>query len=77
MGMFDTVWVPCPQCGERAKAQSKLGPCELKDYHMETAPLDVLAGLIHDHWTCEKCGTRFLVAVQSLATTVRDLQEEA
>lgn len=65
MGMFDTVWVPCPKCGKVAGFQSKGGACRLDDYHLDDAPSDVLADANrHGGETCEKCGTKFRLRIQ-------------
>jgi hypothetical protein len=31
MGMFDRVWIQCPECNDHFEQQTKEGPCELKD----------------------------------------------
>jgi len=64
MGMFDTVNVPCPKCGEISQFQSKGGDCVLAEYELHTAPADVLSDVNrHAPNTCEKCGTQFAVTV--------------
>ncbi|WP_156829747.1 hypothetical protein [Methylovulum miyakonense] len=42
MGMFDSVYVPCPKCGELNEFQSKGGDCLLNEYTLENAPANVL-----------------------------------
>ena len=60
MGMFDTVMVPCPTCGERAEFQSKSGTCTLETFLLEEAPDDVLFDVNrHGPHTCGKCGALF------------------
>ena len=62
MGMFDTVLVPCPRCGERSKFQSKGGDCILAEYQLEQCPLDVLSDVNrHAPNVCNRCGTCFEV----------------
>lgn len=62
MGMYDTVWVPCPECGEKSGFQTKSGPCLLREYELDAAPLDVLLDVNrHAPNQCEKCGTLFQV----------------
>lgn len=64
MGMFDSVMVPCPKCGEESEFQSKSGDCILKVYPLATAPADVLSNVNrHSPATCEKCGTIFAVKI--------------
>lgn len=64
MGMYDTVTVPCPTCGERAEFQSKSGDCKLETFTLEEASDDVLLGVNrHAPMRCYKCGTLFTVEV--------------
>jgi uncharacterized Zn finger protein len=64
MGMYDTVTVPCPQCGERAEFQSKGGDCKLATYTLEDAPDDVLLDANrHSPMRCEKCGALFGIEI--------------
>ena len=55
MGMFDTVYVKCPGCGERVGCQNKSGGCYLDEYELDTAPIEVLADILGSNgWTyCE------------------------
>ena len=65
MGMYDTVTVPCPACGERAEFQSKSGDCTLATFTLEEAPDDVLIDVTvnrHGPIRC-KCGALFGVEV--------------
>lgn len=72
MGMYDTVMVPCPTCGERAEFQSKSGRCMLETYTLEEAPDEVLFDVNrHGPNTCTKCKTQFSVAVKLAARSVR------
>jgi hypothetical protein len=64
MGMYDTVTVPCPQCGARAEFQSKSGNGTLEMFSLDDAPDDVLLDIIrHPPTTCAKCGVLFGVEV--------------
>ena len=83
MGMFDSIMVPCPTCGERSEFQTKSGPCLLAVWNLEDAPQEALAGVnSHAPNTCEKCGTDYGVHLTLTATPCttdqlyRDLQEE-
>lgn len=57
MGMFDSVYVKCPNCKEKTACQSKSGPCELNTYELENAPPEVLVGITDGYgWTkCAHC----------------------
>lgn len=64
MGMYDTVTVACPKCGELEEFQSKSGACNLETYSLDEAPDDVLRGVNrHAPIRCRKCGTNFGVEV--------------
>ena len=64
MGMYDTVMVPCPTCGEPAEFQSKSGDCKLDTYTLEDAPDDVLDDVNrHGPNSCGKCSTLFGVEI--------------
>lgn len=55
MGMFDSVYVPCPKCGHRNEFQSKSGDCSLMTYNFEEAPREVLVGIVGDEECCKGC----------------------
>lgn len=62
MGMFYSVLVPCPKCGEKSEFQSKGGECLLQVYELEDCPFDVLSDINrHAPNTCLKCGAVFEV----------------
>jgi hypothetical protein len=55
MGLFDSVWMPCPGCGTAIEFQSKAGECGLTSYSMDDAPLRILADIDGDIESCPKC----------------------
>lgn len=62
MGMFDTVFVPCPSCGTKVACQSKGGDCFLAEYTLEDCPQDVLGDINrHAPHFCDECGAQFMV----------------
>lgn len=64
MGMFDSVWVPCPKCGERHEFQSKAGDCGCHSYTLETAPQIVLFDISGEQRVyCDKCDSVFLLNI--------------
>lgn len=64
MGMYDSVMVPCPECGQYAEFQSKSGMCLLDTYSLGDAPDDVLMDVNrHSPHKCEKCGTKYSVEI--------------
>jgi ribosomal protein L37E len=71
MGMYDSVMVPCPRCGERSEFQSKSGDCTLATYSINDAPADVLQGVNrHSPNVCKKCGVAFCVEIVVIARPV-------
>jgi hypothetical protein len=65
VGLYDTVMVPCPQCGTRAEFQSKSGVCDLETYALHEAPDDVLRDVNRNApVTCSKCQARFGVEIE-------------
>jgi len=76
MGMFDTVKVPCPECGTISEFQSKGGDCIGWIYGLGSAPPDVLGDVNrHAPNTCEKCNAVFRVQVQTFVSPI--LEEDA
>lgn len=61
MGMFDSIYAPCPKCGEDAEFQSKSGDCFLNVYNLHNVPVDALYGTINDQCKCLNCGTVFVI----------------
>jgi len=61
MGLYDSVWVECPNCTEINKFQTKSGDCFLKDYRLEDCPDDVLED-VNRHSPIE-CACKTLYAV--------------
>jgi hypothetical protein len=62
MGCYDTVLLPCPECGKIYDAQSKSGDCLLRVYNFNDAPDDVMSNVNrHAPFVCFECGTVFHV----------------
>jgi len=64
MGLFDTVYADCPNCGEEKglEFQSKGGDCMLANYMLENAPLDVLSDVNrHSPSHCRNCKAAYTV----------------
>jgi DNA-directed RNA polymerase subunit RPC12/RpoP len=71
MGMYDIVNVSCPKCGTKEEFQSKGGTCTLREYTLDTAPVDVLSDINrHSPYTCRNCSTQFAVKVTSFAIPI-------
>lgn len=76
MGMYDTVWAPCPDCYERTPFQSKGGSCSLSEYDLEDAPADVLSDANRHVETCRRCGTAFEIKLTITAVVKRKKNED-
>lgn len=63
MGCFDTVHILCPRCNTHIKLQSKGGECELENYDLANAPLDVLCGLMDEDFFCDNCNLRLKISI--------------
>ena len=63
MGMFDSVMVPCPNCGTTNEFQSKGGDCVLATYSLEDAPFNVLGDVNRWPVSCRRCGAGYRVEV--------------
>jgi DNA-directed RNA polymerase subunit RPC12/RpoP len=65
MGMFDRVWVQCPNCSTENEFQSKGGGCFLGDYNLEDCPEDVLSDVNrHAPIRCEYCSIHYSVDIE-------------
>lgn len=57
MGMFDSVMVPCPECGTFEEFQSKAGPRILATYYdPDDVPPAIAADLAGRESRCDNCG---------------------
>lgn len=62
MGMFDSVYVPCPRCTKPTEFQSKAGECSLTIYRLDQAPPEILADLYAQSGErCPECDHYFRV----------------
>lgn len=56
MGLFDRVYVECPNCNRDVEFQSNAGECNLERYTLDTAPGEVLIDIMNSPERCQ-CGT--------------------
>ena len=68
MGMFDSLLVNCPQCGNQIEFQSKAGECSLAEYSIFNVPPEVALDCSKDVEICSKCGELVKLHVQSITT---------
>ena len=65
--MFDSVYVPCPRCGNRIEFQSKAGSCDGNEYTLTDAPALVKADIARYPEQCKNCGVTVGFDVQVIA----------
>lgn len=58
MGMYDSLYVDCPQCGNELEFQSKSGPCALLSCKKNSLGPDIAIGMNWDIVRCEFCNKR-------------------
>jgi uncharacterized C2H2 Zn-finger protein len=76
MGLYDTILLSCPKCGEIYAAQSKSGDCYLNVYNFDETPESVMENVNrHAPFTCEKCGTMFKVTFNPKPAIVETTEE--
>jgi len=68
MGMFDSVMIPCPKCGNKVEAQTKSGDCILAVYDFpgsgENPAPDCVMEDVNRHSPCIcECGCKFHVNI--------------
>jgi len=83
LGLFDTVFAPCPCCGWFNDFQTKGGECALIEYNLDNAPDDALS-CVNDYSPeeCKKCGTLYYIniverkAVKYISGDIRELESQ-
>lgn len=65
MGLFDSVYVPCPACNKPVEFQSKAhdDPC-MRRYTLDDAPDYILRDIMNYPERCESCGQWFALLDQ-------------
>lgn len=58
MGMFDSVYVTCPDCGTREELQTKAGDCLCYTYILgqDVIPPEIIRDLENERVLCADCG---------------------
>lgn len=69
MGLYDSVWIPCPRCGHEVEFQSKAGRCEMAEYTLATVPPSIAGDVSDDVSQCE-CGASVKILAQVVLTPV-------
>ena len=61
MGLYDTVYMRCTNCGNKMGIQSKAGECDLNEYQLHDVPPAIAGSLVGEVIKCENCGQTHLV----------------
>ena len=59
MGMFDSLFMQCPECGRKLEFQSKSGPCAMNSYYPKNLPVGVAQDLKNNIIGCQFCKTNW------------------
>lgn len=77
MGVFDTLYADCPECGTMNSEQTKGGDCILKDIHASSVDSDFEAALFSgETFHCENCGTKYEVVNETRPKLVTRVYKE-
>jgi hypothetical protein len=66
MGMFDSLYVDCPQCGKPIEFQSKVGDCACDDFDITNVPAEIALDCKDDIEQCPNCFAEVGLNVQSI-----------
>jgi DNA-directed RNA polymerase subunit RPC12/RpoP len=74
MGMFDTFYTNCGECGNKIVFQSKADECRLSEYDYSNLPIKIAIDLNFEKGICSKCGSTVeFVYHGSLTVNPRDI----
>jgi hypothetical protein len=66
MGMFDSLYVDCPNCGTTVEFQSKAGNCSCEDFNITNVPPEIALDCKDDVELCPNCSIDIGLNVQSI-----------
>lgn len=66
MGVYNTILVECPECGEILEFQTKSGSCALRHYHISKVPEEDIKGILGDSICCYKCETKVTIGKEKI-----------
>lgn len=77
MGMFDSVYVKCPNCETEMEFQSKAGDCQMQGFDYRAVPVAIAEHLDGKVLTCRSCNHDILIElaepIRKVAMRVRDI----
>ena len=73
MGAFDSVKVPCPECGKEQWFQSKGSENAMcREFTLDNCPADVMSDINrHSPYQCQECGTYYSVKFKLKVTKIK------
>jgi hypothetical protein len=74
MGLFDSIFVICPQCGGRIEFQSKAGACQMSGFTSDRVPASIADDLNGSIRHC-KYGHAVRLMIESPPRHVRMVEE--
>jgi len=66
MGMFDRIFVKCPNCKEILEFQSKGGECMLDKFTEKNVPWNVILPVDGEVVKCPKCSKNIKLKIENL-----------
>lgn len=68
MGMFDYIYINCPNCSYKIEEQTKNGDCSLERYEFtETSSPELFCGT----YFCDSCNTQFCIEMEFVPRLIR------
>lgn len=72
MGIFNTVFVDCPKCGQRLEFQSKSGgEVDLLEFSLWNVPPEVVVGTRVEE--CPRCQRRWKLLLPPVQALIREI----
>jgi len=72
MGLYNTIIIPCPRCGNDIECQTKSGACILETYQLQDAPdADIFDINRHAPFECPECGQQGIEVEFGIASRQR------
>lgn len=75
MGMYNSLYVQCPQCNHRIEFQSKAGNCSLDRYKLQNCPPEIALDLDRESKECDHCGSVVVLHSQVISTIMAFLKD--
>ena len=74
MGLFNSVYAKCPECGELIEFQSKAGNTECSTFSLSAVPIEIAQDIIGEIVWCD-CGNSVKLRVKPVSVETVELEE--